>query len=128
MPSIWLDQTWHISWQNSSLISVSLSLSLSLSLSIYIYIYIYIYNRTMHIYLCQIDPYRLLQSSIDLCKTITPHKLHIQYNAHIPMADCPPLQLSIDALNITTPHLADLVRSTGRSPLKKCMFPLVPKW
>ena len=26
----------------------------------------------MHIYLCQIDP--LLQLSIDLCKTITPHK------------------------------------------------------
>ena len=31
-----------------------------------------------------------------------------------------PLQLSIDALNTATPHLADVVRSTGRSlPLKK---------
>ena len=29
-----------------------------------------------------------------------------------------PLQLSIDALHTTTPHLADVVRSTGRSPLK----------
>ena len=50
----------------------------------------------------------ILQSSIDLCKTITPHKFHIYHNEHIPMADCP-LQSSIDALNTATPNLAHLM-------------------
>ena len=32
-----------------------------------------------------------LQSSIDVCKTITPNKFYIQKNAHIPLADGPPI-------------------------------------
>ena len=49
----------------------------------------------MHIYPWQTDPTPFLQSSIDVCKTITPNKFYIEKNAHIPLADGPP-QLTRD--------------------------------
>ena len=51
-------------------------------------------------------PHPLLQLSIDLWNTITPHRFHIGQHAHIPMADWPHplLQSSIDVWKTITPN------------------------
>ena len=58
----------------------------------------------MHIYPWQMNPNPLLQSSIDLWKTLD------TLNTVTPnLAGLPPGQSSIDALNTVTPNLADLM-------------------
>ena len=88
MPWIPLHQTSHIWWQ------------------IYIYIYIYL---TMHIYPWQIDPPSIEHRCLEYCYTKLGRSIYMEQCTYTHGRLTPTLQLSIDALNTTTPNFAHIM-------------------